>query len=692
MHSHFKKIPLFLLFVGLSFLSFAQLSNNPVAIPQGGTKNFSGLEGEDAAKNDDKVPEVYYASRFLNVKLDRVLGTKTPTGQDTLPLNFQKLAFPERTEILAGSFLYNLGAPFQSKIFIDQTDKSAFLFGKAYEYWLTAPEEQIYYNTTTPYTNVRYLTTYGNDISQEENFKFLFTVNLNKRLNLGFDYEILYSRGFYENNANRDKLANIFGNYRSPKYEAYWRYSQNLIDNRENGGITDDRYITQPLLMSGGMREYESLNIPVALSDASNHYRNKNVFLHHEYHLGFDRIDILLKDTALKSAESDTIHTFVPVTSITHTLLIDQSQKNYRSGSVNAGFYGNIAYLNSTSTKDTSALLQVRNIVALKLEEGFHKWAQLGLTAYLEHDFRKYTSYSPQADNIIKNIKLVDSVLLKHSLNLFWVGGEVTHTTSDLLNFTANGKLCILGEQLGDFLLQGKLSTKFNMWGKPVRFLAEGSLRNDHPDYFMEHYQSNHFRWNNNFSNTYRTTLSGNLDLPFVGLNATAQVDNLTNFLYFNANALPTQFLGNIQVLTVKIKEKLKTGILHFDNTLAWQLSGKPDVLPLPDLAVYSDLYLKFMLSKVMTSHLGIDCRYHTSYYAPTYMPALSQFYVQHNQKVGNYPFINFYGNFHLKRMRFYVQYSHASRLFVSPNYFSIPHYPMNPTILKAGLSWNFYD
>ena len=26
------------------------------------------------------------------------------------------------------------------------------------------------------------------------------------------------------------------------------------------------------------------------------------------------------------------------------------------------------------------------------------------------------------------------------------------------------------------------------------------------------------------------------------------------------------------------------------------------------------------------------------------------------------------------------------------PNYFLAPHYPINPRVLKFGLSWNFYD
>jgi len=249
-----------------------------------------------------------------------------------------------------------------------------------------------------------------------------------------------------------------------------------------------------------------------------------------------------------------------------------------------------------------------------------------------------------------------------------------------------------MGDYMGDFEFKGNLRTSFALWKHAVSLFAEGGMTNSHPDYFFEHYNSNHFQWNNSFSNELRTTLRGTIQIPDLGIEAQLSVDNLTNRIYFNTDAVPDQFKGNIQLLTLKIKDHLQAGIFNFDNNLVWQISSNNEVLPLPDFALYSDLYLKFMLSKVLTSHIGIDCRYNTSYYGPSYMPATGIFYNQKDVKIGDYPFVNLYGNFHLKRMRFFVMYSHASRLFAQPNYFSAPHYPINPAIVKAGISWNFYD
>ena len=372
---------------------------------------------------------------------------------------------------------------------------------------------------------------------------------------------------------------------------------------------------------------------------------------------------------------------------------MDLGQRSETSTSANLGFYNN-SYLDNKYTADTSSLLEVRNTLGLALVEGFHKWAKFGLTAFVEHDFRKYTRLAPDATILGNASYSVPSVnpLVYHYESLVWAGGELSRRSGELLNFSALAKICILGDKMGDFELSGDLKTTFRLWDHPVSLSADGSIKNQHPDYFLDNYVSNHFIWGNHFRNEYKTLVRGNLTIPALGFEAHAGVENLSNLIYFNTAALPDQYSGNVQVLSLNLKQHLGAGILNWDNDVVYQLSSNQNVLPLPDLSVLSDLYLKFTLSKVLHSHLGIDCRYNTAYYAQAYMPATGLFYNQKELKIGNYPFMNAYANFHLKRMRFFIMYSHLSRFFVQPNYFSAPHYPLNPAIVKVGLSWNFYD
>jgi hypothetical protein len=332
--------------------------------------------------------------------------------------------------------------------------------------------------------------------------------------------------------------------------------------------------------------------------------------------------------------------------------------------------------------------------LGLALVEGFHKWAKFGLTAFVEHDFRRYVRLAPPATILGGNAYSWPYVnqFVQHDESLLWAGGELSRRSGELLNFSALAKICVFGEKMGDFELNGDLKTTFKLWGHPVSLSADGSIKNEHPDYFMENYISNHYRWGNHFKNEYKTLVRGNLSIPALGFDAHVGVENLSNLLYFNNSSLPDQYEGNVQVVSVQVKQHLAAGILNWDNDVVYQLSSNQNVLPLPDLSLLTDLYLKFSLSKVLLTHLGIDCRYNTAYYAQAYNPAIGQFHNQQELKIGNYPFMNAYANFHLKRMRIFLMYSHLSRFFADPQYFSAPHYPLNPAVVKVGLSWNFYD
>ncbi len=637
-----------------------------------------GLLNKPAGQSDGEKKTID-TLRIQTWRVDEWLGEPVKAYLDTFPLNFQLNSFPERLKTIASLNTGNLGSPFRSKIYVDQTEESPFLFLRAYEQWLEYPEELLFINTTKPYTNLQYLTTVGNDATQEEDLKIYVTANATKYLNLGGRYEVLYARGFYDHNANRDRLADVFGNYRSPRYEACWKGSYNYLENMENGGISDDRYITEPLLMSGGKQEYESTNIPVYLSDARNIFHHQQLFFNQKYHLGFEKRDA--KDSLKKE--------FVPVTSLIHTFYLDRSQKAYHSSTANLSYY-DTAYIDPTCTADTAGLLKIRNTIGLSLREGFHDWAKMGITAFIVHDWRSYKGLSPYAAR--KDSSDAFSCLATHQENRLWGGAELYKRQGAVLTYQAVGQLCLLGANIGDFELTGQLNTHFTIGKKPVIFQAGGFIKNLHPDYFLEHYYSNHFYWSNQFQNEYRTRLYGSLEIPSLGFNVNLQVENLTNYVFFNEQAAPDQWNGQLQVVSLTWNQHLAAGILNWDNNLVYQVSSQEEVLPLPDLSVYSNLYLKGTLSQVLLTQVGLDCRYHTSYYAPAYMPATGQFYVQHAIRVGNYPFMNVYANFRLKQARFFIQYAHVSRLFATPVYFSAPHYPMNPAVLKVGISWNFYD
>ena len=180
--------------------------------------------------------------------------------------------------------------------------------------------------------------------------------------------------------------------------------------------------------------------------------------------------------------------------------------------------------------------------------------------------------------------------------------------------------------------------------------------------------------------------------MPKQNISVGVQFENISNYIYYDHLAKPAQYDGNIQVLAIDATINLKAWRFHLDNKFVYQLTSNSEILPLPTLALYSNLYFKQKFFKVLTFQVGVSCRYHTAYYGNTFMPATGIFYLQDKQLVGNYPEMNVYANFHLKRMRFYVQYYHWNKgLFGGNNYFSMPLYPINPGTFQFGLSWTFH-
>ena len=152
---------------------------------------------------------------------------------------------------------------------------------------------------------------------------------------------------------------------------------------------------------------------------------------------------------------------------------------------------------------------------------------------------------------------------------------------------------------------------------------------------------------------------------------------------------------GNIQVIAASLKQDFKLGILNLNTEVTYQYSSNQDILPLPTLNAYANIFLKFTIAKVLHTEIGADAWYFTKYYAPDYMPALGQF-VQQNQanrvEIGNYPVATVYANFQLKQTRFYVKYYHVNKGLGSSNYFTTPHHPLTPSVLWFGLSCRFYN
>lgn len=338
------------------------------------------------------------------------------------------------------------------------------------------------------------------------------------------------------------------------------------------------------------------------------------------------------------------------------------------------------------------------NSIGLEMIEGFRKWVKFGLSAYVSYQIQKYhqtTSYEPidpEQEEYLTPLPQGMYVPDVATKNFLWVGGRLQKDKGNILRYSADVKFGLVGDAAGDIDLNGNISTMLPLKNDSVKISAEGHFSNLAQPYLLQKYISNHFVWDNNFGKTRRYKVAGSLHIPWSKTLLSVGVENLQNYVYFDSSSLPRQYGGNVQVFSASLNQELNVGILHWNNTIYYQKSSNNDVLPLPDLTIYSNLFIKFIAFRVLKLQIGVDCDYYTSYKALNYQPATMSFHVQGDEpmKVGNYPYISVYVNARLYKTRFYIQYSHLNQGWFSTNSFLMPHYPMNPRRLELGLSIDF--
>lgn len=634
-------------------------------------------------------------------KIDRQFGNMTEVPVDTLQHDFQNT---NDTGGPTGHYTYlgNLGSPRISHVFFERKDPEQFFFLDPYDFTVVEPEDVVYTNTKSPFTNLTYYKQ-GGSSDGEERFKAYFAVNANKRLGFGFNIDYVYGRGKYMNQSTALFNGNLFAYYLGDKYNMHFSFINDNLKVAENGGIVDDRYVTRPLDMAEGGKVYANDEIPTNLSQVWNHNTGYHAFLTHRYNVGFYRENPDAKDTV-------NTEIFVPVTSFLHTVKVDINRRKYISydEAQNQQYFQN-NYLTDVQ-RDETEQLAVKNTIGISLREGFNKWAKAGLTAFLSHEYRRFTMTDTLARTPGQRIPT------DYVENTISVGGQLIKEQGQTLHYNVMGEIALVGEDAGQFQIQGKGDLNFRLFSDTVRLEANAYIKNLNPIFYYRHFHSKHYWWDNNdLSKIMRTRIEGKLSVDRWKTQLKAGVENIKNYTYLDNTSVKytetssgkevttykndvavKQNSGNIQVFSAALRQDFKLGIFHLDNEITYQKSSNQDVLPLPELTLYHNLYIKFGLAKkVLQIEMGADVRYFTQYYAPDYAPAIGQFYLQNKEtryKLGGYPLLNGYINLHLKRTRIFIAMYNLIQGQGEKSYFLAPHYPLNPRLLKFGLSWNFFD
>ena len=772
-----KKLLIFLTFAGFTYSLSAQEFNTLREDGQFTPAQQRRNQGSDSIQSQHK--EVPKGLKVWTV--DELFGDRTPAIPDTVSHMYMNSIF---TTGLRGEYntLGNLGTPRLSRIFIERPDfENEFIFIQPFSYFITPVSDFHFTNTYSPITNLSF-NTCGNRTNGEDHFKALFAINAGKKFGAGFKFDYLYGRGYYQEQSTSLFDYTMFASYLGDQYQAHLLLSTNHQKQAENGGISNDNYITHPEIFNESYTEDE---IPTVLTRNWNRNDNQHIFFTHRYNIGFHRKTRMTedeinarkfaieskkekeaakaKDDAIKKAreegrtfdedeydnrkivearpENATIAgtepkdapqnasqriavnnsqqadsliaieqkaaedslwyktEYVPVTSFIHTLKFDNYKRVYTAYDTPEDYYANRYYnFINDSINDKTRYYELNNTFAIALLEGFNKWAKAGLKAYVTHNLRHYVL--PDATGGTNT----------YNDNSFNAGGQISKKEGKMLHYDLTAEFGVAGADAGDMFLDANADLNVPLLGDTVTLEANAFLHRTTPAFYYSHYHSKHFWWDNEDLERFtHSRISATLSSQKTRTAIKVAFDNIKNYTYFGHTYSVTEDfrrIGNevnvrqcndaINLFTAQLSQDFTFGPLNWETVLTYQKSSKQDVLPLPKLNIYTNLYLKFKIAKVLKCDFGADMRFFTKYYAPDYAPGIGQFTIQENEesrvKLGGYPIINVYANFHLKHTRFFIMMSHVNAGSGSREYFLTPHYPLNGRILRFGLSWNFFN
>lgn len=615
------------------------------------------------------------------------LGERYRVPLDTLQLNFYQTDIPNATS-LSYSTTGNLRAPGFNNIYFERPENDIFFFKDAFARWMRNPANFEWYNTRLPFTQVAYHSGSSGETAQDD-LSATFSANINKQIELGGGINLVTGRGQYSRQADREFSYRLFGSYIGERYQIQAAFNNYNYVSEENGGIADDNYILDPASMQAGETKVDPRTIPVKLSDAYTRLRGKDLYVTHRYNLGY------YKEEAVD--DTTVVDKFVAVSSIIHTLTYEDAKHRFVNNKVSEDTtYFRNTYLSKYGTNEASEYWALANTVGISIHEGLSKYFPMGIGAYVTYQVREYKQIT---DTIKPGTQLAPHLSVHPDYHIagyttdhtLWVGGQLWKRQGSWLTYEADARVGLVGSVLGDVDITGTIGTRIPLWKDSLSINANVMFKNSEPSFFYQKYVSNHFMWDNDFGKIRRLRIGGDISFPKTGTYIQAGFENLQNYVYFDNNCTPQQESGNIQIISATLRQNFKAGIFHLDLAGTYQFTSNPKVLPLPEFSLYGNLYILFPIVKVMHIQLGVDCNWYSAFNAPAYQPALLARYNQDEVKIGNYPFMNAYVNVKFKKARFYLLYSHMNYGWLGGNnYFSIPHYPLNPGLFQLGISVDF--
>ena len=531
----------------------------------------------------------------------------------------------------------------------------------SYDKFIVTKDKVLYPIVYQPFTEIRYMM----GSKKEQHLNVIFCREFLPRFFVTLNFNIDYAPSVYQRSyaQNLYFIGNFRWNTKNERYGVNGYYFTNKIEVYENGGITHDSIFVDLI-------ETDKTVIPVNLTGASNLIKVSGFGINNYF---------ILSNSDIKNQRK------IGLGRISYSFDYQRNRYLYKDSDPTSDFYANYdQVLNQDETFDSLSFYTIKNGINWNsLSYGkYNNDIPFYLTFGVEHNFTRHNGYKDivteeqfaQAD--FQNIRAKAGIIV----NLF-----------KSTRITGKGELILSDYQAGDFILDGQWKQFLGTYKKNYGALVfDVNLSRKSADWFEEAYYSNNFRWHNDFSPATYLRLQGTYETRWlsIGLKQTT----IDHYIYFGENAKPVQYTGTLNITSAFAKFDIKLKHFEIGGIASMQVADNENVVHLP--LFYGKLKLGWNINLVKGISMmqpSLVINYFTEYYADAYMPALRTYYLQNAVKIGNYPFLDLYITFKVKRANIFVGYTNIYSLSRDNRYFTTPHYPMRDSKLIFGVKWRLY-
>ncbi len=582
--------------------------------------------------------------------------------------------------------LGGLGQSSQPINWFERRQGEDFTFARSYDAYTARPDNVVFYNSKKPLTNLMYLES-GQKRYREEHFELVHSQNITPSTSANINYKARSTMGKYDWQRTKNRVLSLAVAHTGKRYSVHAAYMHNNIDTRENGGVVGEWAIADTIFeMPSGVP------MRLAPSEAENRYRNHTLLLRQVFAIPLQRVteyDFSLADlSAVYIGHQIEFNTWSKVYTDKRATYTNDRGEITEDGEyipTTHSYYENW-FITPESTRDSISERLLSNKIFVQVQP----WDRNGVVSTIDGgigvDLHTY-SYLHLTDYL-------KGKMTRDKRTSWYIYGSTGGKIKRYADWGADVKYYPSGYRGGDLSVRANITLRAFILEHPL--ILSGRFRQElrSPGYWQENLFSNHYTWFNSFNKESETRFEVNFSVPDFALEIGAWQGVISNMIYYDNNSHVAQHSGTVSLTSLYARKDFRIAGLHLDHRALVQITSNESVLPVPTFSAFLSYYYEFWVKRdVLRVQIGVDGRFNTAYYAPSYNPALSVFYNQREVKMGNYPYLDLFVAAKWKRMRILLKFQHLNQnLFGNGEYFQVAHYPLNPRMFKLGISWSFYD